>query len=137
MSQQKLRGVTSVAAKSLVVGPDQEGLTHGGGGLELAKVIGAAGQSKLANAGTDRPGTDQGDTATGRGHGADLLGEVPDPVGVEGAVRSGQDAGADLHHPGVGTENHVITDQVASHRRVGLSRGRRCSRARSRAGLEP
>ena len=121
VSEQELGGVAAVAAEAFVVGPDQVGLANCGGGLELPEVVGPLAQSELANPRAHGPRADQCDPPARVGDEADLLGEVADPGGVEPAVGAGQYAGADLDDPGLCRKDHIVADQVAGHRRAGLS----------------
>ena len=82
MGEEKLSGVTSVATEAVVVSADEVGLADGGGGLDLAQVIGAFRKSQPADARSDGSRADEGDLATGGGHGRDFLGEMVNPRGV-------------------------------------------------------
>ena len=100
VGQQELGGVPAVPAEAFVVGADQVRLADGGGGLELAEVVGPPRQAELADPRADRPRADQGDLPAGGHDRADLLGQVVDPGRVERPVGAGQDARPDLDDPG-------------------------------------
>ena len=46
-------------------------------------------------------------------------------IRVEPPIGARQDAGSDFDHPGPRRQDHVVTDQVARHRRIDLSRRKR------------
>ena len=117
MGQQELCGVPAVPAQALVVGADQVRLADRGGGLELRQVVGPAVHAELAHARADGAGADQRDLAARVHDRADLLGEVVNPVGVEGAVWAGEDARPDLDDPRASREHDLVADQVAEGRR--------------------
>jgi hypothetical protein len=54
MSEEQLSSVAAMSAQALVVSPDQVRLADGGGGLELAQVVGPAFPAELAHARSDR-----------------------------------------------------------------------------------
>ena len=84
--------------------------------LELREIVGPILQAEPAYPRADRAGADQRHPPPRGRDGADLLGEVVDPGQVQAAVGRGQDAGADLHHPGLGGVDDFSADQIHGHR---------------------
>ena len=112
MGQEDLGGVPAVAAEELVVGTDQVGLADGGGGLERGEVAGPPLEVQEPDPGADGPRTHERHPTAPGGEGGELLGQVPEPVEVERAVRGGQNSGPDLDDPSVGGVGELPTDEV-------------------------
>jgi hypothetical protein len=110
VDEEDLGDVELVAGEEGFVGGHEPGLTHGGAGLELSEVFGAAVIAESAHAGADGAGGDEDDFAACPALFGDLGHELFElmMVGLFAAV--GQDAGAQFEH-----EAGDLLEQVAVH----------------------
>ncbi len=98
--QQDLGGVTPVPVKFTFVGFHEDALAHGSHGLQLGQVARPLAESEPPQAGTHRPGTDQGHSPSRSHDFAEFVGQLGDPILVEPPIVAGQNPGANLHHDG-------------------------------------